>query len=721
MAKRITIILILLFVIVGFAFSQEATGGTITETMAHLVMQLGIILFAAKIGGIIAGKLKLPTVLGELLSGVAIGPFALGALPLFGFPHGLFPMGTGGLAVSPELYGFSTVASILLLFVAGLETDISLFLRYSVTGLVVGLGGVIVSFGLGDLCAVYLLGVKPGDPIALFLGILLTATSVGITARILSDQRKMDSPEGVTILAAAVIDDVLGIICLAVVMGVVTVIKGSGGSLGWGRILGIAVKAIGIWLGFTILGFLFSKQLARFLKGFKQPTAFSILSIGLALLLAGFFEMEGLAMIIGAYVVGLSLSKSDIALVIREKIHVLYVFFVPIFFAVMGMLVNVRQLLDPAVLAIGGVYTLLAVVSKIVGCGLPSMATGFNAKGALRIGLGMIPRGEVALIIAGIGLSSGILDERVFGVVIMMTLLTTIVTPPLLNLSLKIPGKGTRKAVRAAETITTEFSLPSREIADLVMDTLLRDLESEGFWIQMMDIGEGLSQVRRGDVALSIKEGEDSISIESMPEDIPFVKTAIYETLMKLDDGIERLKRDFDPKIMRQEMAERPGRVSPDILKSLKDARIIPNLLASSKKDVIEELVASLDQAKLLNDPGQTLKDVLKREDVMSTGMQHGVALPHGKTDGVDDLHVAIGISARGVDFGSLDGEPSRIFILVVSPKKTSGPHIQLLASVSSLLLDDARRLRILNAGSEDEIRRLLCGDGSKGSTAETS
>ncbi len=708
MSKRTHLILFLLMVPVAFAFSQEAETSSITVSMANLVIQLGLILFAAKMGGILAVKLRLPSVLGELLAGVLIGPFALGSIPLFGFPGGIFPLGMGELAVSPELYGFATVASILLLFVAGLETDLSLFLRYSVAGLIVGLGGVIASFGLGVLSAVWLMGVSPADPMALFMGILSTATSVGITARILSDQKKMDSPEGVTILAAAVIDDVLGIICLAVVMGVVTVLRGSGGSLGWERILGIAIKALGIWLGFTLLGLLLSKQLARFLKIFKQPSAFAILSLGLALLLAGFFETEGLAMIIGAYVIGLSLSKTDIAIIIQEKIHVLYDFFVPIFFAVMGMLVNIRLLADPTVLAFGAVYTILAVLAKVVGCGLPSLALGFNPRGALRIGLGMVPRGEVALIIAGIGLSSGILDERVFGVTILMTLVTTVVTPPVLNLALNMKGRGTRKEVRAAETVSSVVALPNHEIADVVMDSLLRNFESEGFWVQLMNVSEGLSQVRKGDISISIIEGEQDITITSAPEDLLFVKTTVYETLMKLDDSIEKLKKQFDPKIMQKEISNGEGRAGKEILKHLRTACILPQIKAETKEELITEMVSCLKKAKLLSDPDQALKDILEREHSISTGMQHGVALPHGKTEGTNSLHVVVGISRKGIDFESLDGELSRIFILVVSPKKTSGPHIQLLSAVGALLSDAAKRERLLACKGESEIRKFL-------------
>ncbi|MDR0878863.1 MAG: cation:proton antiporter, partial [Treponema sp.] len=507
-----------------------------TEIMTELVLQIGIILFAVRLGGRLVKLAGIPPVLGELLAGVIIGPYALGGIAFPGFPHGLFPLPPPevGMAVGPELYGFATVASIILLFASGLETDLGLFLKYSVAGGVIGLGGVIFSFAAGELAGVLFWPGVSGfmDPKCLFLGVLSTATSVGITARILSDQKKMDSPEGVTILAAAVFDDVLGIIALAVVLGIVALVTGqgaAGGSLNVGAILGIAGKAFGIWLGFTALGLIFSKQLASFLKLFKHSFDFSILALGIALLLAGFFERQGLAMIIGAYICGLSLSKADIAAVIQERIHGLYDFFVPLFFAVMGMMVDVKAIMHKEVLIFGAIYTGLSIIAKVIGCGGPALLLGFNGKGALRIGTGMVPRGEVALIVAGIGMSTGILNNELFAVIIFMTFITTLAAPPLLNLTLKIKGSGTRKEVKGDDTVSASWEFSSDEIAYLVSDTLRKDFRAEGFFVQVMNHDVGLSQVRKGDISLSLIVEDSTITIETSRADMNFAKTAVYE------------------------------------------------------------------------------------------------------------------------------------------------------------------------------------------------
>ncbi|GHT83083.1 sodium:proton antiporter [Spirochaetia bacterium] len=683
---------------------------SVTETMSELVLQLGIIIFAVRCGGRLVKLAGIPSVLGELLAGILIGPYALGGIAFPGFPQGLFPLGEGmgGLAVSAELYAFATLASIILLFSSGLETDLGLFLRYSLVGGVVGIGGVVFSFTLGALTGVFLLNTGFFDPRCLFLGILSTATSVGITARILSDQKRMDSPEGVTILAAAVFDDVLGIIALAVILGIVALITGGGGSLNAASILGIAGKAMGIWLSFTVLGLIFSKKIAAFLKLFKSTYDFSVLALGVALILAGFFEKQGLAMIIGAYTAGLSLSKTDIAAIIQERIHGLYEFFVPVFFAVMGMMVNLKEIFSPPVLIFGGIYTLVAIASKVIGCGGPALFLGFNLRGSLRIGAGMIPRGEVALIIAGIGMSSGILDNRLFGVVILMTLVTTLTAPPLLSASLKLSGDGTRKPAKSNNSAVAEWEFYSDEIADLVVDILLKDLKDEGFYVQMMNIDEGLSQARKDDISLSITESESVVTIETSTMDMPFVKTAVFEVMLQLNETIQKLKDSSNPQTMQQGLLDTGGRTSEDLLSLIHAECISLRLQGNTKEEILSEMIDILGDSGKLENRALVLEDVLEREHIMSTGMQKGVALPHAKSDGVQEICVAVGIKKSGVDFESMDGNPSQFFVMILAPRKSSGPHLQLLAAVAAVLQNDETRQKLIEAESRPQIVALL-------------
>ncbi|MBQ1198403.1 MAG: cation:proton antiporter, partial [Spirochaetaceae bacterium] len=581
-------------------------------------------------------------------------------------------------------------------------------------GGVIGIGGVVFSFVLGDLVGVWLLNTNFMDVRCLFLGIMSTATSVGITARILSDKKKMDSPEGVTILASAVFDDVLGIILLAVILGIVAVISGTGASISGLEIAKIAGKAFGIWLAFTALGLIFSKQIAKFLKFFKHSFDFSICALGIALLLAGIFEKQGLAMIIGAYVTGLSLSSTDIAPIIQERIHGLYDFFVPIFFAVMGMMVNVGEMLSKEVLIFGAIYTVIAILAKILGCLFPAMIMGFNFKGGLRIGCGMVPRGEVALIIAGIGLTAGILDEKLFGVVILMTLVTTLVAAPLLNFSLSLSGRGTKKETSTEDGITLSWDFGSDEIADLVIDMLLKNLRAEGFYVQMMNINEGISQARKGNTVLSIKEEESVVTIETSAEAEAFVKTSMYEMILGVINLINNLKKGFDGVALKKDILDSDATDADSdtqFKKLISPEVIVMDLKSETKDELLKEMVMILANSGKVRDWEHVYNDVLDREKIMSTGMDKGIAIPHAKSEGVVSACVAVGIKKEGIDFDALDKQPSKIFFLIVSPKKSNSPHLQILASVSSIVRNKETLERIFNANNADEICKILKED----------
>jgi Kef-type K+ transport system membrane component KefB len=342
-------------------------GASLTHLMTVLVLQLSLIVVVAKAFGFVATRyLKQPSVLGELIAGMVIGPFALGSIPLgflggeplFAIPHG------AALPVTPELYGLATIASIVLLFLSGLETDLKTFLKFAGTGSLVGLGGVLATFFLGAGSAVIFLDRVTSimDPAALFMGIIATATSVGISARILSERKKLSSPEGVTILSAAVLDDVLGIVLLAVVVGLVRSGGGTSSGVNWGLIGRIALKAFGFWLGSTVIGILLAPRITKGLKGLKDLETLSMIAFGLALLLAGLSELAGLAMIIGAYVMGLALSSTDVAEDIRHRLEGVYNFIVPIFFCVMGMLVDFSVI--PEVVVYGLAYAFLGILGK---------------------------------------------------------------------------------------------------------------------------------------------------------------------------------------------------------------------------------------------------------------------------------------------------------------------------------------------------------------------
>jgi len=486
--------------VTGLPLLASADGeGGLTHRMTVLVLQLAVIVLAARIGGEIFERfLRQPSVLGELFAGMLIGPYALG--PLIHI-HGtvLFPhIADGSLPVTPELYGVATVASIILLFMVGLETDFYQFMRYATSGVAVGVGGVVASFLGGTLVYVWFTGADFMSVDALFMGTVSTATSVGITARVLAEKKKLDAPEGTTILAGAVIDDVLGILILAIVGGIAAAQAGGGNGVAWGKIGRIALEAVGFWLVATVLGILAAKRIARGLMWFKTAGSATALGFGLALLLAGVAETFGLAMIIGAYIMGLALSKEEISHALERRLMPVYACLVPIFFAVMGMLVDFAAM--GKAIVFGLIYSVIAIVTKVIGGGLPAFLVGFNKLGAARIGIGMLPRGEVALIVAGVGVAQGYIGRDMFGVVILMTLVTTVIAPPILVWLFGIERSGLREEeVVEEDGVVREKLIELGPISwnkhELLLTSIQNTFFEAGFSLNTVKADEGIYQL----------------------------------------------------------------------------------------------------------------------------------------------------------------------------------------------------------------------------------
>ncbi len=695
-----------------------------TLQVAILAIQIAAILFAARVSGNIAKKLHLPAVLGELLAGIVIGPYVLGqiGIPLHGFENGLFQLpSSGGLPVSQSLYSISTIGSIILLFMSGLETDLRQFFRYSVAGTAIGIGGVIFSFAFGVGLGMVMLDANMMDPRCLFLGILSTATSVGITARILSERKSIDSPEGTTILAAAVIDDVLGIICLAIVMGIVSAAS-RGGSVAWGAIGMIAVKSFGIWLGVTGIGLIFAHKIAGFLKIFGSSKVFSVLAFGLSLLLAGLFEQAGLAMIVGAYVMGLSLSKTDIAFSIQRNLEGIYSFFVPVFFVVMGMMVDVRVFGNMSVVKFGLIYAALAIIAKIIGCALPAYFMNFNFLGSIRIGMGMIPRGEVALIIAGIGstvmmtvdgVKVPIINSELFGVCIIMTLLTTVAAPPMLSAVLAVKKKGVRKEILNSDSVHMVYQLSSETIRDFVIRIMQENFRRDGFRHSNMVSDGGIISFRRGSVVFSLTVENNTLNFESDANEAVLIKTIMYETFIEIHQTMEELRNLARPENFETIVSTENNAQNIESKSIIKLDRIIPSaaviteLEATDFASALQEIIGKLAESHLLKDAKLCEEDVFKRESIFSTCIPGGIALPHARSTGVSRLISAVAVSKKGVEASDGSGKIN-IFVLTLSPMKADQPYLLYISQIGRLLSQDKNISKILSAENPVELRNIF-------------
>src|SRR5256884_3965362 len=376
-----------------------------------LVLIAGL-LIAAKCVGWLCQRIGVPTVLGQLVDGVLAGP------SLLNWVH-----------PDPLVNSFSTIGVILLMFIAGMETDMKPMRRVGVAASVSASAGVVIPFVTGALFAYAL-----GDtlPVSLFLGTLLTATSVSISAQTLKDLGKLTTKEGTTILGAAVIDDVLGLIVLSLILSF-----GLGQNPVWAIVKMVVYFPIAYLLGHY--GF---PALSRWLPRMLALEARIGLVLALVLLYAWSAESLGnVAAITGAYIAGILVNRTEMREWVHDGISKMgYALFVPLFFVYVGIEANFQAAGHVPLLLLAG-FIGIAIVTKIVGCGGGALICRFNAHEALTVGIGMISRGEVALITASIGMQAGLITSSLFSIVILISLVTTLITPLLLKLVYLIPPK----------------------------------------------------------------------------------------------------------------------------------------------------------------------------------------------------------------------------------------------------------------------------------------
>lgn len=404
--------------------------GELADPIAPLILSVALILIAAKLGGHVASRFSQPPVLGELVAGLFIGN-----LTLLGVPH------LDYLKTDASVDILARLGVILLLFQVGLESTIGQMMKVGLSSFLVATLGVIGPFVLGYAVGVWLLP-DASAYAHIFLGATLTATSVGITARVLRDLGRSQSDEARIILGAAVIDDVQGLVILAVVSGIIASAN-HGEALSYLAIGIVLMKATIFLVGSLVLGMYLSPRLFSFAS--KLQASGVLLAVGLAFcfLVAWIASAIGLAPIVGAFAAGLVLEDLHYRNFTDRGEHTLNTlvepvasFLVPIFFVVMGIRTDLRAFADPRVLSLATALTIAAIIGKQA-CAFGVVGKGFDR---LSVGIGMIPRGEVGLIFANMGLTlvavgQPIVTQQVFSALVVMVIATTLVTPPMLKWS----------------------------------------------------------------------------------------------------------------------------------------------------------------------------------------------------------------------------------------------------------------------------------------------
>ncbi len=442
--------------ILATATESEIESESASLVLAGVLLSLIIIYFASKLGGEICARIDLPPVLGELVGGVLVG---VSAFHLLVFPEtgsiasdslivsflqqtaGLSPEATNHVFASQSevISLLSELGVIILLFEIGLESDLKELIRVGPQAAIVAVVGVVAPFAMGTAGLVYLFGV-PVIP-SIFAGAALTATSIGITAKVLAELGQLSSEEGQIIIGAAVLDDILGIVVLAVVASLVKT-----GEIQIANVVVLIVSAGAFLIGSIVFGRLLSPYLIGLMNEMKTRGQVLLTSIIFALVLAYIADIIQLEAILGAFAAGLILAETDKRKELEEQVVPVADLLVPVFFVCVGAKTDV-SVLNPAIpsnregLAIAAFLIVVAIIGKVI--------TGFTLAGnkelnKLAVGVGMIPRGEVGLVFAGVGSASGALSESTNAAIIMMVIVTTFVAPPLLRIVFKSSEDATK-------------------------------------------------------------------------------------------------------------------------------------------------------------------------------------------------------------------------------------------------------------------------------------
>jgi Kef-type K+ transport system membrane component KefB len=402
-----------------------------TDPIAIVALALAIILAGAKVGGHLAERIGQPAVLGELLVGIVLGNLHLVGIENF-----------EPLKANTTLDALARLGVILLLFEVGLESTVGDMLQVGARSLAVAVLGVVAPWVLGWAVGVFML---PQHSVYahVFLGAILTATSVGITARVLRDLGRAQAPEARIILGAAVIDDILGLVILAVVANLIGAAN-TGAALSWGAVSIVIGKAMVYLVGALSLGLWLSPHVFRVTARLRGRGILLATGLVFCFLLSWLASVIGLAPIVGAFAAGLVLEQGHYRQFTEKGEHTLVElvkpiasFLVPVFFVLVGMTVEIAAFANRGVLGLATLLTVAAIVGKQL-CALGGLGAPLDR---LSIGIGMIPRGEVGLIFANIGLGLAIngvpvIDGGIYSAVVIMVMLTTLVTPPLLQWSL---------------------------------------------------------------------------------------------------------------------------------------------------------------------------------------------------------------------------------------------------------------------------------------------
>jgi len=680
------------------------------------ILQLGVLILAARLGGMLFRRLKCPSMLGEVAAGILLGPHLLGRLVVM---ETLIPATGVTWNAHGGLFGVVALALMALMFLTGLATDVRLMRHSSRLGaLTVGCIGTGAALLAGCGVVVFLgprlIGSSANGfaPETLLAGLAVATASIGGVAGVLTRQNRMESPEGGVALSAATVDSAITVLLMTSITGLAQKLMDGQTVTATGMQL-IVLKTLVLGFVMWAVACVVARQANRQLDSVREGIAPSVYGLGFALLAGGVGVFLGVSPLLGAYIMGLAFAATDIRHLIQDRLEILHACLLPACCALVGTQIDPTLLANPRVALFALAFTGAGMAAKFIGAGLSARVAGMNAVGCLRVGTSLLPRGELTPIVVLVAFSLGALSPELLLAVAVFFFASGILAPLLVTRAFACGKAGTVRGFAASESIRLVFDFPSSNAAGLVLDRLIALFEDEGFYVNLLHRRNRFYQLLRGGSVLGVQCAGSEIVFTCLARDRDLVNTAMLEVSACMEQCLRELRKPLDSAELRKRLLDDTRQApehapSNDVLRRcLSPSTLTPRLLANDKTGVIGELLDLLDKQGLIRDQAAALAAVLEREQNLATGLENGIAIPHGRTDSVDHLVCAVGLKPGGVDFDSSDGRPTRIVFLVLAPEHASAPQLQLISRICQLM--DARgRAALLACDTPDDMHEVL-------------
>ncbi|MDR2849386.1 MAG: cation:proton antiporter [Verrucomicrobiota bacterium] len=687
---------------------------------ARFILQLGVLAFAAKMGGLLFHRWGVSRVVGEVAAGVLLGPALLGGLPLPFFSDGLMSDAASWFTPGGPMYGIISLALVVFFFIAGLDTDVRQFRQAKAGGVATGLAGFALCFAVtGWLFSLALHTGGLGDPgpwsdvRGWLLGAAVSMSSVGMLARMLAARQRFESPAGTVALTAALTDNAAGLFLFTIFAGAYAAGARRGAGLDWPVLASVAGRAVLAGGAIALCGL----PVARWVNGLAlreraYPLAFAV-AVACLLVAAGAAGAVGLPALSGAYVTGLVFAATDMRYEIRERLDFFSAVLVPVCFAALGMSVAPGPLGQGLVWIVFGVSAAIAIAAKGCGNAAAGLFAGLNRIGCLRVGAALLPRGELTLALLAAATCMGICPESIRCTVLMLVALTCLSGPRLVEALFARGGSGTRKPSETAGPVKLSFQFSSHQTAMLMINRAVEIFEDDGFYAHRLNRYQAHYRLSRAGQAVHLSAEAGTVTVECSERERPLINAVMLELSSGVEQSLRELQKPLDDVLLRKNMQRAvPAATSAALLKNRFAAETLkPRLLATTKQGAISELVSLLYENGLVMDRERAVQAVFERERGLSTGLEFGLAIPHARTDAVSRLVCAVGLKKEGLDFDAADGKPARIVVLVLAPDNASAPQLQLIAQVCRQL-DEKGRAALLACETAEDMFTVLAGGG---------